>query len=191
MLIINECFQSFIATDNLTLDNESIEKFCYYKIKNEPSRPSSPNQSNVSELEKSNVLGSLMSEIQRCTQVLLKKYNFKETVGYKISDVWINLNHPNAIALPHKHANHLFSGVYYVKCDDASTLEFFNPIAEHQWVVNTNIIGTRNTFNSQFISVEPVVGKIVLFPSWLMHCVNQNSNEKDRISIAFNVDAVV
>jgi uncharacterized protein (TIGR02466 family) len=188
---INEVFQSFLATDILDLDNKSIEEFCYYKVKNEPSRISSPNQSNVTELEKSNELKPLMNEIQKSVQILLKKYNFKENVEYRISDVWINLNHPNATAMPHKHPNHLFSGVYYVKCDNSSDLEFFNPIAEHQWVVNNNIIETRNTFNSQYISVEPVVGKIVIFPSWLMHYVKQNLNDNDRISIAFNVDAIV
>jgi uncharacterized protein (TIGR02466 family) len=191
MLIINECFQSFIATDMLYLDNKSIESFCYFKIKNDPSRPSSPNQANVTDLEKSNVLQPLMNAIQERVQILLKKYNFKESVEYRIRDVWINLNHPNATSMPHKHPNHLFSGVYYVKCDNPSTIDFFNPISEHQWVVNNPIIGARNEFNSQYISVEPVVGKVVLFPSWLMHSVRPSLNDKDRISIAFNVDAVV
>ena len=188
---INEVFQSFIATDTLDLDNKSIEEFCYHKIKNEPSRISSPHQSNITELEKSNILKPLMIEIQKCVQILLKKYNFKENIEYRITDVWINLNQPNAIALPHKHPHHLFSGVYYVKCDNASNLNFFNPIAEHQWVINNPIIESRNNFNSQYIEVEPAVGKIVFFPSWLMHCVQQNLNDKDRISIAFNVDAIV
>jgi uncharacterized protein (TIGR02466 family) len=188
---INEVFQSFVAVDLLGIDNSQIEKFCYHKIENEPSRISSPHQSNVKDEEKFTILKPLMDEIYKRLDFLKVKYDFRDDIKFKVTDIWINLNQPNAIAMPHKHPNHLFSGVYYVKATESGSIEFFNPIAEHQWVIDHSFIKSRNGFNSQYISVEPIAGKIIFFPSWMMHYVKPNIDELDRLSIAFNVDVIV
>ena len=42
---------------------------------------------------------------------------------------------------------------------------------------------------SEFIPVTPVVGKLVLFPGWLPHCVLPLLDpqfEEERVSVAFN-----
>ena len=36
-------------------------------------------------------------------------------------------------------------------------------------------------------SIKPLEGNIILFPSFLMHEISDNNNDKDRISISFNI----
>ena len=49
-------------------------------------------------------------------------------------------------------------------------------------------IDDYNKFTSTDMSVTPSPGKLVIFPSWLVHYVQNNLDNSDRISIAFNVN---
>ena len=33
---------------------------------------------------------------------------------------------------------------------------------------------------------EPIAGRCIMFPSWLMHCVDPNESNDIRISVSFN-----
>ena len=33
---------------------------------------------------------------------------------------------------------------------------------------------------------EPIAGRLIMFPSWLTHCVDPNESDELRISISFN-----
>jgi hypothetical protein len=46
-----------------------------------------------------------------------------------------------------------------------------------------------NAFNGAEIAHEPVSGKLLIFPSWLMHYVEPSPEE--RISIAFNASMIL
>jgi uncharacterized protein (TIGR02466 family) len=37
------------------------------------------------------------------------------------------------------------------------------------------------------VSIRPVAGRIVMFPSWLRHSVRPHKGDRDRISIALNL----
>ena len=34
---------------------------------------------------------------------------------------------------------------------------------------------------------EPMEGKLIIFPGWLLHGVRQNSTDNTRISLSFNI----
>jgi uncharacterized protein (TIGR02466 family) len=36
------------------------------------------------------------------------------------------------------------------------------------------------------VRVNPVVGRIIIFPAWLWHCVEPNESNDIRISVSFN-----
>ena len=36
------------------------------------------------------------------------------------------------------------------------------------------------------VRVNPMVGRIIMFPSWLWHCVEPNNTNDIRISVSFN-----
>ena len=67
---------------------------------------------------------------------------------------------------------------------------FCHPVMAHQYVINSEIIDKFNGFNSTVMSVTPEVGKLIIFPSWLVHYVEPNLDDSDRISMAFNITVV-
>jgi uncharacterized protein (TIGR02466 family) len=44
-----------------------------------------------------------------------------------------------------------------------------------------------NEFNSAIAKIRPEEGKLLLFPSYLHHGVDENLSEEERIVISFNV----
>jgi uncharacterized protein (TIGR02466 family) len=87
----------------------------------------------------------------------------------------------------HKHVGCTFSGIYYVKTPkNSGILEFTSPQVELSYVVNDQMIKDYNFFNSKTWKVTPEEGKLLMWPSWLMHYVKPNLSNDTRISIAFN-----
>ena len=48
------------------------------------------------------------------------------------------------------------------------------------------MIEENNFFNSMTWEVTPEEGKLMIWPSWLLHYVKPNLSDDTRISIAFN-----
>lgn len=183
---IQNIFTNFLAIDTLTIDNiGTIEKFCYEKIEIEPS---DPGQSDMSRLELDTLFSPITQQIELRLERIKKEYNFKNTHNFKIGRSWINLNQNTNITKPHLHSNSLLSGVLYIKCKNSGPIVFLHPVMAHQYVIPPEIVEQFNAFNSASITVNPEVGKLIIFPSWLMHYVESNQDTSDRISIAFNVE---
>tara|TARA_B100000945_G_scaffold295100_1_gene272323 strand:+ start:1736 stop:2350 length:615 start_codon:yes stop_codon:yes gene_type:complete len=94
---------------------------------------------------------------------------------------WINLFEKQNYAHIHEHGGNDISGVYYCKTTGADGNLFFEtPISQ-----TSSIPAWTNL--SKRIAVIPCVGKLVLFPSWLRHGVNQNFTNDKRVSISWNI----
>jgi hypothetical protein len=65
---------------------------------------------------------------------------------------------------------------------------FIHPVMAQQYVINSELVDKFNGFNSSVMTVDPAVGKLIIFPSWLVHYVEKNLDDSDRISLAFNID---
>jgi uncharacterized protein (TIGR02466 family) len=100
---------------------------------------------------------------------------------------WININPPHAYNRVHTHDSFDLSGVYFVKVPershlDSGCLEFLNP-------------GYRagpyselyKKMHSQSFTYTPIEGRMLLFPSSMLHWVLPNGEQEDRISIACNL----
>jgi len=183
---IQDIFINFLAIDTLDIKNiNTIEKFCYEKIDLEPT---DPGQSDLSELELSTLLSDIKIQIENRLEIIKTKFEFKNNVKFRIGRAWINLNQNNNITKPHLHSNSLLSGVLYIKCKRSGPIVFMHPVMAHQYVIDSNIVQEYNKFTSAEMSVVPEVGKLIIFPSWLVHYVQNNLDDSDRISIAFNIE---
>ena len=49
-------------------------------------------------------------------------------------------------------------------------------------------IGKLNEFSTNIVRIKPEEGKLLLFPSYLHHSVEENVSDEDRIVISFNLD---
>lgn len=81
----------------------------------------------------------------------------------------------------HTHPNSLISGVFYLNAHD--TLSFSKSEGYQFWEIPTK---EWNEFNSQIVNVETKTGRLVLFPSKLLHHVPPINYKDERIAIAFN-----
>ena len=49
-------------------------------------------------------------------------------------------------------------------------------------------VGKLNEFSTNILKIKPEEGKLLLFPSYLHHSVEENLSDEDRIAISFNLD---
>ena len=104
-------------------------------------------------------------------------------------NMWININSLGSFNRPHIHQNSVFSGVYYVSTSgNDGNIVFQHPAINHQYHLTQNHVGEFNNFTSARFSVVPNSGKLIIFPAWLQHYVEPNTQDTDRISISFNTN---
>lgn len=87
----------------------------------------------------------------------------------------------------HTHPGSMFSGTYYVKADrGAGRFRFVNPARALRFHEFSVLKDTE--LNVDEVSLDPVQGRIVLFPSHVPHAVDRPTEEGERIAVAFNVN---
>lgn len=93
---------------------------------------------------------------------------------------WVNVNSKDGYNISHNHAGSVISGVIYLQATQTGIIEF-QPM---------NYIYKINHpcwFYNGSMQCHPEDGDIILFPSYLLHRVEPNPIEKERINIAFNI----
>ena len=105
----------------------------------------------------------------------------------KLGNMWANINPPGGSNRPHIHPNALFSGVYYVKCNsDSGRLKIYDPRPGNQYIMPIRKQGNPGIDFWRESNLQPLEGRIIMFPAWLWHSVEDNTSNDIRISISFN-----
>lgn len=110
----------------------------------------------------------------------------------QLGSCWYNYSYAGDFNPIHKHDS-LLSGVIYISQSDLINQEMnsddYNfrkitsiPAATH-FVYDLN----ANKFNHNHHIHKPVVGEILIFPSWLTHYVNPFMSTGERVTLAFNI----
>ena len=68
---------------------------------------------------------------------------------------------------------------------DASAIKFEDPRSQMLMASPTRLKDARQELKT-FVYVEPVVGDVLLWESWLRHEVPMNMAEDERVSVSFN-----
>ncbi len=108
--------------------------------------------------------------------------------GKKISleSIWINILPEGGIHTSHIHPNSVISGTTYVAVPKgASAIKFEDPRHSMMMAAPTREADAREEMKS-FVYVQPEVGDVLLWESWLRHEVPMNMSEDERISVSFN-----
>ena len=83
--------------------------------------------------------------------------------------------------------NTLFSGVYYIKTSpNCGQLICTDPRPGIQTVMPTRIKGKPPKDLWREVHLDPIEGRIIIFPAWLWHSVEPNESNDIRISVSFN-----
>jgi uncharacterized protein (TIGR02466 family) len=77
------------------------------------------------------------------------------------------------------------SGVFYIQTPKNCGNISFERWDDSQYYLPEDL-ETRNIFTGSAINIEAEKGRLILFPSWLLHQVEPSQTEEDRISMSFN-----
>ena len=114
----------------------------------------------------------------------------KPEIEFYITTSWAIKFLPGGSTHSHTHSNSLFSGVLYLKAAEKTGQISFHKYKKYLDISSPTLtLGFTkwNIFNSDKWSITPNENQIIIFPSNLMHSVEINNSNEDRVSIAFNV----
>ena len=104
-----------------------------------------------------------------------------------LGNMWANVNPPGGMNRAHQHPNSLWSGVYYIKAEkNSGHLKIDDPRAAASMVRPRQKSGKAPSRLWRETHYEPIAGRCIMFPSWVMHCVDPNESNDIRISVSFN-----
>jgi uncharacterized protein (TIGR02466 family) len=101
-----------------------------------------------------------------------------------ITQSWLNYTETNQHHHKHAHANSLISGVFYINChEELDKITFFKEVYQ---TIRPEV-KDWNLWNSESWWFPVKTGDIIMFPSSLIHMVENKKGANTRISLAFNV----
>jgi uncharacterized protein (TIGR02466 family) len=103
----------------------------------------------------------------------------------KLDASWFSINRKYTYHEEHNHLPDLWSRVYYVQADhDHPGLTLVNGNQKSNWPKSG--ITELSESNSPNVTCAAETGSLIIFPSYLLHKVEQQMVDKERITIAFN-----
>ena len=137
------------------------------------------NMANLPEYKK------LVSMLYACQKTIYEQEHLESEPF--LGNMWANINPPGGMNRAHQHPNSLWSGVYYIKAPkNCGYLKIDDPRTSAAMVRPTQKKGTLPVRLYRETHYEPIAGRCIMFPSWLMHCVDPNESNDIRISVSFN-----
>ena len=125
--------------------------------------------------------------VMKESEQVLNFFRVKRESHY-ITNMWANITHPNHRHPMHIHPNCLLSGILYLKTPkDCGPTVFDDPRPGARMIEPT--FTELNAFNSNNFVVAAEKGRMLFWPSYLPHAVENghSATEDDRIVLAFNV----
>jgi len=104
-----------------------------------------------------------------------------------LGNMWANINPPGGMNRAHQHPNSLWSGVYYIKAPkNSGHLKIDDPRSVASMTRPRQKDGEKPARLFRETNYEPIAGRLIMFPGWLVHCVDPNESNDIRISVSFN-----
>ena len=127
----------------------------------------------------------LVSMLYACQKTIYEQEHLESEPF--LGNMWANINPPGGMNRAHQHPNSLWSGVYYIKAPkNCGYLKIDDPRSSAAMVRPKQKKGKLPPRLFRETHYEPIAGRCIMFPSWLMHCVDPNESNDIRISVSFN-----
>ena len=169
------------------VDNDAIKEYCYH-LKDNTEGVTISNRGGWHSKEILQPLPDALTELFTNFEGFVNDYCAQITGlnNLMLGNFWININQKYDYNRSHDHQNSILSGVYYVDCEGDDVGNFVaerDDTAEFFLGTYKNVSG----FTGTSFSITPLTGFAFLMPSWVLHSVEQNLTDRDRISVAFNL----
>jgi uncharacterized protein (TIGR02466 family) len=110
-------------------------------------------------------------------------YAPKDCVSLRITQSWVNYTNNSQRHHQHSHDNSFISGVFYIQSKEESDRIVFKSPTRRELKIPTRAVGD---YNSESWWLPAVQGRLILFPSNLVHEVPYFEGEHTRVSLSFN-----
>ena len=156
-----------------------IIRYCYEQQKNNEGVKISNNGGWQSLELDIDILEPIYNEVSE----ILSKYL---TTRFFFGLPWININPPQTSNDRHTHPGSDLSAVLWIKTpENSGQIELTNPTYYESFNIINSVAPEFKV--SPSVAINPVEGRIIIFPSHILHRVLVNQSEEDRISIAWNI----
>ena len=179
--------------DNYEQLNKDLEKYIYDLQKNDPKGQIKSNSggwhSPFFNVKNSAILQKFIASFSDYLyKVISGSMSWKcEPKNVVIVNMWSIINKKNTFNIRHDHPNSIMSAAYYVKAKkNSGNITFYDP--RQVKTMYHPPIKEYNELSSEAVKMEPEEGKLLLFPAYLHHSVDENLSNNDRIVISFNID---
>lgn len=136
--------------------------------------------------DKDSVVENLIDICRNKTIDFAKEYGVTRT-DLKCVDFWFNISQPGNYQEYHQHANSHFSMTYYLQTPPNCGNIVFKSIEAltdmHPLPINYYTHSSYKTF-----TFEPKESLLLIFRNNLLHMVEKNMSDKDRVSITMNFE---
>ena len=168
------------------VDNDAIKEYCYH-LKDNTEGVTISNRGGWHSKEILEPLPAALNELFSNFLGFVNDYCAQITGlnNLMLGNFWVNINQKYDYNRTHDHQNSILSAVYYV---DAEGDDIGNFVAERDDTAEFFLGSYKNVsgFTGTSFAITPLTGFAFLMPSWMLHSVEQNLTDRDRISIAFN-----
>jgi uncharacterized protein (TIGR02466 family) len=133
------------------------------------------------------IFGDLVKQLDKHVAAFVDDLAF-DLDGRKVelNALWINILPQGGIHTSHIHPHSIISGTTYVTMPEgASAIKFEDPRLAMMMAAPLRKPDAPQELRS-FTYIEPKVGEVLLWESWLRHEVPMNMADGDRISVSFN-----
>ena len=181
-------FPTIIYAKDVQLDNRLFEKEIVEWSKKDKGirRTNMIGWHSTTDMHKIPVFKTLVDELFKMQMEIYKEELLsREPI---IGNMWANINPPGGYNRPHIHPNSHFSGVYYIKApQNSGDIVFNDPRSGAHMIMPERIKDSKPPSHLwREVRINPLEGRLIMFPSWLWHCVDPNESNDIRISVSFN-----
>jgi hypothetical protein len=123
--------------------------------------------------------------LMRCIKDNVPQRSDKPLLDFKVQS-WVNINgngHWNDV---HNHCDDgvMLSGIFYIRCPE-------NSGGIRLYDTRLNVSKTYSKYYEEergsYMKINPHPNLMLFFPPWLMHLVEPNQSDGERVSVAFNI----
>ena len=168
---------------SIAQDDEAGQKWC-----DENNYPGYTSYASLSDLTwRSPFFEELKNLLDLHVKIFVEELDFDlEGRNLKLEDLWINILPEGGNHSAHIHPNSVVSGTTYISMPSGSSaIKFEDPRLPMMMAAPSRLVNAKE-YLKPFIYVNPSVGDVLLWESWLRHEVPANNSSEERISISFN-----
>ena len=120
------------------------------------------------------------------------KYYLKTVFHYsgkfKIGNSWLTKTFPTCESQAHCHRNNWMSACYYPEENKGFSISFIRGSAVP--FIDVDYDDYDSVYACESFNLIPKKGSLVIFPSYVQHRINKNLSNKNRYSLAFNINPI-